>query len=166
MECGIKYGNIFIFNSGNALKASLIPIKWAGLCNGANCTASRIPSITLSLINTDWVNLSPPCTIRCPIATMLSFNPASCGKILLTIKSNASLCAAPAPNSALPFSPFSFHLIRASSKLNASAKPDNFSSPDWGSKMANFKEELPQFRTRINFCDIIFNLFHVSLENA
>ncbi len=46
--------------------------------------------------------------------------------MLDAIKLSASVCAAPAPKSALPFSPVSFHLIRASGKKNASAKPDNF----------------------------------------
>lgn len=46
--------------------------------------------------------------------------------MLDAIKLSASVCAAPAPKSALPFSPLSFHLIRASGKKNASAKPDNF----------------------------------------
>lgn len=80
---------------------------------------------------------------------MLAFN--SSDNNSLAMKFNASLCAAPAPNSALPFSPCNFHLMRASAKWNASAKPDNFSSPVLGSKIANFKDELPQLRIRIKF---------------
>ena len=67
------------------------------------------------------------------------------------MKSSASVCAAPAPKSALPFSPLSFHLMRASGRKNASAKPDNFSSPVAGSRIANFNEELPQLRIRTSF---------------
>ena len=71
--------------------------------------------------------------------------------MLDAIKLSASVCAAPAPKSALPFSPLSFHLIRASGKKNASAKPDNFSSPVAGSRIANLSEELPQLRIRTSF---------------
>src|SRR5699024_9771810 len=102
----------------------------------------------------DAVKRSPPCTIRCPIAAIFSFKDGSNGKICFTIKSSASLCAAPAPNSAFPFSPCNFHLIRASGKWNASARPDNFSSPLSGFKITNFNDELPQLRIRIRFCVI------------
>jgi hypothetical protein len=41
-------------------------------------------------------------------------------------------------------SPWSFHLIRASSRLKHSARPDSMSSPVSASITANFREELPQ----------------------
>ena len=41
--------------------------------------------------------------------------------------------------------------MRASGRKNASAKPDNFSSPVAGSRIANFNEELPQLRIRTSF---------------
>ena len=67
------------------------------------------------------------------------------------MKLSASVCAAPAPKSALPFSPLSFHLYELQEGKNASAKPDNFSSPVAGSRIANFNEELPQLRMRTSF---------------
>ena len=53
-------------------------------------------------------------TIRWPIAPILAFN--SSDNNSFAMNESASLCAAPAPKSALPFSPCNFHLMRASSK--------------------------------------------------
>ena len=47
---------------------AIIPIRLAGLCNGAKSLHSFIASITSSSIITDLANFSPPCTILCPTA--------------------------------------------------------------------------------------------------
>ncbi len=71
--------------------------------------------------------------------------------------SRASWCAAPAPSMASPLTPWSFHLIRASSRLKHSARPDSMSSPVSASITANFREELPQLRINTNL--LMFYIF-------
>ena len=43
-----------------------------GLCRGAKGIHSSIPFITSCVTKVDFLNLSPPCTTLCPIASILS----------------------------------------------------------------------------------------------
>ena len=47
-----------------------IPIKFAGLWSGASSLHSSTFANTSSFNTTDWANFSPPCTTRCPTASI------------------------------------------------------------------------------------------------
>ena len=141
-----------------------MPIRWAGLCSGANEAASLMPWITDSSITTELVYFSPPCTIRWPIAVSCADSSGFCARIVLTIKFSASLWAAPAPKAASCLPPSIFHLIRASGRWKHSAKPERYSSPLAASMIANFSEELPQFRTSTNLLDMEVPIYDTWLK--
>ena len=56
--------------SGKTFLKALIPIKLAGLCNGAKSAISSICSMTLSSITAEVLKYSPPATTRWPTAVI------------------------------------------------------------------------------------------------
>src|SRR5206468_7543823 len=56
--------------------APRIPARPEGLCSGANSDRASIPASTSSVINVGSTYRFPPCTTRCPTASMLPREPA------------------------------------------------------------------------------------------
>ena len=127
-----------------------MPRILAGLCSGANALHSSISLITFSSINTDEENFSPPCTTRWPMASISSrdFSIPCSGA---TKASRTVFIATEWSGMSTDFSSFSpFTLIeKIPSSPILSHWPEALTSSDSESISWYFKDELPQFTTRI-----------------
>ena len=139
------------------------PFKLAGLCRGARSEHSSKDFSTSLVRMTDLLNFSPPCTIRCPTASISSsdlMTPISGSVSREKINFTPAVCSGMSCMICF-FSPLaSFTFTKAPSKPTRSAPPDVITLLSSMLYSAYLIEDEPQFKTNI-FIENKFKLMFV-----
>ena len=141
---------------GKCSCAAKIPLILAGLCSGASGMQALSSSMTAWSIKTDSLYFSPPCAMRWPMALIWSCRP--CFSSSFSNMPTAPAWSLRLVKAVWHFLPSLLNVMIASGVPKRSPRQLRRTLPFLRSITAPLSEELPQFRTRMSWLDMVFLL--------